>query len=81
MVHRANDWGSRSFAAKAYSGRITLFLARDDPVMEMLDRRSRWGELATGHVEVYEVPGNQTAMLREPQVTFLAEQLKACLDE
>ena len=49
--------------------------------MEFPDLRLMWHEVVTGVVEVYEVPGNENVMPREPQVEVLAEKLKASFDK
>lgn len=49
-------------------------VARDDP-------RLGCGTLVAVEVDVREVPGNHTSLIRELHVRVLGEQLKACLDE
>jgi thioesterase domain-containing protein len=44
------------------------------------DAYAGWRELATGKLEVVEIPGGHVSMLGEPQVAELAEQLKARLE-
>ena len=80
-LRRANHRASLSYVAEMYRGRVVQFLARDEPVMELPDRRLRWDELVDGGVEVYEIPGNENGMLGEPYVTILAEQSSACFDK
>jgi thioesterase domain-containing protein len=41
---------------------------------------SFWSRLVAGELTVYSVPGNHLSMLDEPNVQFLAHQLKACLE-
>jgi amino acid adenylation domain-containing protein len=68
------------YRARAYNGRIALFRTvnfssplTDDPVLG-------WGEY-TSSLEVYNIPGDHFAMLRQPHVNVLAEQLNACLEK
>ncbi|MBM2840780.1 MAG: acyl-CoA synthetase (AMP-forming)/AMP-acid ligase [Bacteroidetes bacterium] len=44
------------------------------------DPQMGWRGMAA-EVKVFEVPGNKTTMLKEPQVRILAEQLRSCLEE
>ena len=38
-----------------------------------------WGGMATGGIEIHELPGYHRAYLWEPGVTVLAEKLTSCL--
>jgi len=40
-----------------------------------------WGQLASGGVDLHVVPGDHFSMLREPHVSILAEQLRACIQQ
>jgi thioesterase domain-containing protein len=44
------------------------------------DEFAGWRELATGKLEVVDIPGGHVSMLSDPQVRALAEQLKARLE-
>jgi oxalate---CoA ligase len=51
---------------------------------ESADPTLGWDGLATGGIEIYDVPGKHNTietegMLTEPHVSVLAEKLKACL--
>ena len=63
-----------------YSGRITLFWARDaESTFE--DNRLAWRRLAAGGFDLHVVPGTHTSMREEPNVASLARELTRCLNE
>jgi aspartate racemase len=65
-------------AQHEYSGKITLFWARDAaPGYE--DNRLGWRRMAAGF-DLHVVPGTHTSMREEPYVAELAKKLKACLE-
>jgi thioesterase domain-containing protein len=79
-----------NYTPEAYSGRVALFLASDrdalsnsicDPELVTIDANFGWGNLVTGELHIYEVPGDHLGILKEPQVQVLAQKLKACLAE
>lgn len=66
----------RDYVPKAYGGRVTLFRPTQSrvPLLE-------WEALATGGLEIHEVPGDHLSMVLEPHVRTLAEKLARCLDK
>jgi thioesterase domain-containing protein len=69
------------YEARSYSGRVTLFRTRAQPVFRALGRDKGWKELAASGVDVRIVPGNHLNMYDEPHVQVLAREVKACLEE
>ncbi|HEX2569056.1 MAG TPA: amino acid adenylation domain-containing protein [Polyangia bacterium] len=61
-------------------GKITLFRARRQPPGIAPDPWLGWGGYAEGGIEIHEVPGYHAAMISEPRVRFLAEELRRCLE-
>jgi amino acid adenylation domain-containing protein/natural product biosynthesis luciferase-like monooxygenase protein len=74
-VQETNDRAAQVYEPKPYAGRVTLFKPRvnydfyPDPQMG-------WGDLVNGELDIVELPVNPHAMLLEPYVRFLAEQLR-----
>ncbi len=66
------------FVPKTYSGCVTVFRTRRQPLNRIRDRMLGWSELAGG-VEVHFVPGEHDNVLKEPHVQGLAKELKKCL--
>ncbi len=92
LVAEANMQAKRAYRAQVYSGRVTLFRANQPasfakrylPTLEDWHNRDplhSWGELASGGLEIYDVPGDHYSIFEEPHVQVLAEKLKACLDD
>ncbi len=77
-VLEANLHASKNYIPQVYPGHITLFQAKLRSSKRYSDAQGGWGDLAKG-VEVHEIPGDHTSILREPHVQVLAEKLKACL--
>jgi amino acid adenylation domain-containing protein len=69
------------YKAGTYRGSITVILARDTQWRQNSsdDPRWAWKNHVTGHVEVYEVPGNHGEFYEEPYVREVAETLASCL--
>ena len=69
------------YKPKAYPGRITLFRVAEHPLAEDADPQLGWGSLVTGGIEIFEMPGDHTSLLEEPNVEILAKQLESCLQK
>ena len=67
---------------EAYPGKITLISTKqrqeDGMLKHMIDD---WTPLAKGGLDVFVVSGNHGFIFYEPEVKYLAEQLKQCLDK
>jgi aspartate racemase len=70
----------RTYRPQPYSGRITLFRTRKQPIL-CLDSTLGWGQFAKAGVATNIMPGTHEKMLAEPNVQVLASELKACLAE
>ncbi len=73
-----------SYVPQVYPGRAIIFRA-SEPLEGWLDWCSvdpqlGWGGLVAGGLELHEFSANHVNMFREPNVRYLAEKLKACLD-
>ena len=78
QVQQANVIANRNYTPSVYSGGVILFRASDRPPGFYDDPKLGWGDLAAGGMEIYEIPGNHTSIMKSP---MLAEQLKICLEE
>ncbi len=64
------------YALRTYPGPVTLFVAADSP-----HNRPSWEGLATGAIDIYNVPGDHHSVLRDPHsVRAWAGILQRCLD-
>jgi len=69
------------YTPQPYSGRVILFRSNHEPLGQVSDPRAGWREYATRGLEIHEIAGNHENILLEPQVRFVAQRLKVCLDE
>jgi thioesterase domain-containing protein len=79
-IHDAGLEAAHTYVPQPYPGRLILFRATKVSV----DPTLGWDGLASGGIDVYDVPGKHNTietegMLTEPHVSVLAEKLKACL--
>ncbi|MGB7272347.1 MAG: amino acid adenylation domain-containing protein [Geitlerinemataceae cyanobacterium] len=71
---------------RKFEGELVLIRATEEEINEVrgIDYTSDplfgWDKRATQNVRVFDVPGGHSSMLREPNVRFMAEQLRAYLD-
>jgi amino acid adenylation domain-containing protein len=68
---------TKEYALRTYPGSVSLFLHSKTP-----DENSSavWAGIATGKVEVLEIPDGHEEILKEPYLRVWAEKLKVCLD-
>jgi hypothetical protein len=79
-IQETNHQAYRYYRPKVYPSSITLFRPCEQPAGYDYDPQMGWGRLAAGGVEIHDIPGySQSIIWVEPQVRFLAEQLRACL--
>ncbi len=78
-VLETNFQAGENYISKFYPGKITLFRSSIQPVTQALHPDLGWGELA-GAVEIHDVRGHHSNLLKEPHITALARQLKLCID-
>jgi hypothetical protein len=67
---------AQRYAVRTYPGCVSLFVPRDAAENPISD----WKGLATGAIEIHEIPDGHEAILKEPHVQVWAEKLKACLN-
>jgi amino acid adenylation domain-containing protein len=80
-VFRANSRAANKYVLQTYSGKVTLFRASEKSLRSDDDPHAAWSDLVKGGLEFQDVPGDHYGILVEPEVTFLSEKLKACIDQ
>ncbi|MFN2632116.1 MAG: amino acid adenylation domain-containing protein [Thermoanaerobaculia bacterium] len=80
-VEEAIGKAKNRYVPQPYAGKLTLFRATRQPAGYGEDPDLGWTRVAQGGVEVHHVPGYHGAIVHEPRVPILAEQLTLCLDE
>jgi thioesterase domain-containing protein len=76
-VAEFNSLAARNYVPQVYDGKVTLFWASGD--LRTYDVVDGWKVLATGGIEVHEIPGNHFNIVKEPHVAELARKLNDCL--
>ncbi len=71
---------TKRYVPRPYPSRITLFRASKQGAHIQPDPELGWTRIAEGGLEVYEVPGHHGAIVYEPRVSALAQQLARCLE-
>lgn len=85
-IRLANMKALRNYFPKSYKGEINLFLASEKAATyrQALSSpraiRKGWERLAQGGFKVHPVPGSRDTFLKEPNVSFLADQLRGYLE-
>ncbi len=70
----------RNYVPQTYPGQVIFFRANQRDTINPQNPELAWSELATGGIEVIEVPGNHITMNYPPHVQILAEQLQTYLN-
>jgi amino acid adenylation domain-containing protein len=81
IVHEANAAADKSYIAKPYPGKVTLFNARERQWSDLINPLPIWKKMALGGVESINVPGKHYSILDEPNAAGLAEALESVLQE
>ncbi len=79
-VQRACYEAALNYVPTSYPGHVTLFHATEKSLSSAEDPRAAWRGIAAGGLETYSVPGDHGSIVDEPQVRWLAQQLKTCLE-
>jgi thioesterase domain-containing protein/acyl carrier protein len=80
-VAEAHRKAIRAYRPRIYPGPVTLFRARDPLMHRFADPQFGWGGLAAGGVVVRLIDGPRGAVIEEPRVRVLAEELRARLTD
>jgi thioesterase domain-containing protein len=80
-ILKAVTQAARSYHAKTYSGKITLFRASRLRAGIRHDTQMGWGRLAGGELESHLIPGYYAHIVLEPRVRVLAQKLTAALSK
>ena len=79
-VRRACEQAEKDYVLRAYPGQIILFQSNRS-LMRVGDPYAGWSRYAAHGLKIYKIEGNHDNILLQPQVRFVAEQLKTCLDK
>jgi len=79
-VREACAEAAKRYSARPYSGKLTLFQAKERSLSSPEDPIESWKSIALGGIEIHEVPGGHGSIVDDPQVKVLARELKASLE-
>jgi amino acid adenylation domain-containing protein len=78
-VLEANFLAGKNYLGKFYPGKVTLFRSSIQPITQALHPDLGWSDLV-GSLEIHDLPGYHSNLLKEPYLQALAQELKLCLD-
>jgi thioesterase domain-containing protein len=79
-ICEANYRALKSYQAKSYAGKLTLFRGRTQPLFARHRPDLGWGKIASGGLALKVIPGTHGSILKEPHVKVLAEEFEAALN-
>ena len=74
-MKRAYELAGMDYIPQVYSGKIVLFRRKEKITPQQTQRQHGWTGLATGGLEIIEVPGDHNSIMSEPHVKVLAHEL------
>jgi aspartate racemase len=79
-VKRACHFAALRYVPHAYAAPVTLFRARERALRGFDDPKAGWEEWARGGLEIHSVAGDHLSIVAYPNVQFLAQALRECLE-
>jgi thioesterase domain-containing protein len=79
-VRRVFAIAEEKYKPQVYFGSATWFRATEKGLRGVDNPTDDWSKWVTGGVEVHDIEGDHGSILKEPDVSFLAESLRSCLN-
>ena len=76
----ANIESGEKYIATNYTGNISLFRCKVQPVNEAIYPQLGWNRLVTGHITICPMEGDHFTLLREPFTRLIAEKLMLAIE-
>ncbi len=80
-VQQAALAGQRKYKPQVYPGQITLFRVKEKQSWAHDLPNLGWDGLATGGIDIQDIPGTHLDLFAEPHIKILAAKLKSCIDK
>ncbi|TSE09244.1 non-ribosomal peptide synthetase [Aquimarina algiphila] len=80
-VYISNGTALSLYEAKPYNGKINLLRAVQEPLIEQIGINLGWDRCNIKDLKVYDVPGNHSTMMYQPNATVLAGTLQQIFTE
>jgi thioesterase domain-containing protein/aryl carrier-like protein len=77
----SNQQAKKAYTPKVYSGQATLFWTEYQSHYMDLYPELGWGDLVTGGLEIYPLPGDHFTLMKEPYLPVLVERLQLCMTD
>jgi thioesterase domain-containing protein len=71
----------REYKPRPYSGPLTLYRARTQPLFRLSETELGWGAIVNGGIGVVQIPGNHSTIVSEPRVRLLADALRSAIEK
>ncbi|HEY9836625.1 MAG TPA: amino acid adenylation domain-containing protein, partial [Vampirovibrionales bacterium] len=79
-IFQANSQAVLHYKPSIYPDRITVMRSSDQAIAPGQDPHLGWGQLTEEPIKLIPIPGNHLTMLRKPQVQYLSDRLRECLE-
>ena len=89
LIEVRNLQGTLNYRPEIYDGQLQMFRCevatdfgefnRFFPAINTLDHVQAWDQLSTQPIQVFNIPGDHAALMDEPNVEVLAQNLKDCI--
>ena len=79
-VFKANMEAAYCYKPQRYSGKLSVFYARENIINVILNRTLGWKKFAVNGIETHEIPGDHHTMIQKPHVLILARKLTHCMN-
>lgn len=80
-VQEGHEKALNEYRPSVYPGKLTLIRAENPNDGFEFDSELGWGGLATGGIEIHDVPGEHESIFHEPHVRILAATMKECIEK
>jgi amino acid adenylation domain-containing protein len=79
-IINSNFQADHDYYPQVYTGDMYVFRCQVQSMQYALYKDLGWSDLVNGNVSVLNITGNHYSLLKEPNVGFLAENLKLCIE-
>jgi amino acid adenylation domain-containing protein len=80
-VFDANLQASENYQPQYYPGKVTLFRCQVQPLNQALAPELGWNSSIVENLEIHNIPGTHSEILKEPNVKIVAQTIQLCLEK
>jgi amino acid adenylation domain-containing protein len=78
-ILNTNLQASENYVARSYLGKLTLFRCQVQDLEHHAHSELGWSNLVGTNLDIYHVPEIHFKMMKEPNISVIAEKIKSCL--